>query len=70
MSDINEGHGDAAGATFPIAMYALFLFYLAMLVVPCSDLIRAFSLMCMLKYASAYVILLSVIKLTQKLPNN
>jgi hypothetical protein len=34
MGDINDGHGAAAaGATFPVAMYVLFLSYLALLLV-------------------------------------
>ncbi|KAK1643602.1 hypothetical protein QYE76_061407 [Lolium multiflorum] len=62
MSDINNTHGDggaAAGATFPVAMYVLFLFYLALLLVPCSDLMHVLSLMCVVKYACASVMLLS-----------
>jgi chromate transport protein ChrA len=73
MGDINNTHGGdaaAAGATFPVAMYVLLLSYLALLLVPCSDLMHVLSLMCVVKYACASVILLSVIKLTRKLPNN
>jgi hypothetical protein len=43
MGDINNTHGGggaAAGATFPVAMYVLFFSYLALLVVPCSDLMH------------------------------
>jgi hypothetical protein len=47
-----------------------FLFYLALLLVPCSDLLHVFSLMYEVKYACASVMLFSVIKLTRKLPNN
>ena len=65
MGDINDSHGGAAGATFPVAMYVLFLSYLALLLVPCSDLMHVLSLMCMVKYACAFVMLLSVIKLTR-----
>ncbi|KAK1604142.1 hypothetical protein QYE76_027815 [Lolium multiflorum] len=46
MGDINNTHGGggaAAGATFPVAMYVLFLSYLALLLVPCSDLIHVLS---------------------------
>jgi hypothetical protein len=39
-------------------------------IVPYSDLLDMLSLMCMVKYATAYVILFSVTKLTLKLPNN
>ncbi|KAK1682932.1 hypothetical protein QYE76_043780 [Lolium multiflorum] len=39
MGDIGYSHGGAAGATFPVAMYVFFLSYLALLLVPCSDLI-------------------------------
>jgi hypothetical protein len=72
MGDINNTHGGgaAAGATFPVAMYMLFLSYLTLLLVPCSDLMRVLSLMCVINYACASVMLLSVIKLTRKLPNN
>jgi hypothetical protein len=70
MSDINNDHGAAAGATFPIAMYVFFLSYLALLLVPCSGLMHVLSLMCVVKYACASVMLFSVINLTRKLPNN
>jgi hypothetical protein len=55
MGDINDGHGGAAtaGATFPVAMYVLFLSCLALLLVLCSDLMNVLSLMCVVKYASA-----------------
>ncbi|KAK1665715.1 hypothetical protein QYE76_053874 [Lolium multiflorum] len=70
MGDINNTHGGgAAGATFPVAMYVLFLSYLALLLVPCSDLMHVLSLMCVVKYVCASVMLLSVINLTRKLPN-
>ncbi|KAK1694859.1 hypothetical protein QYE76_011556 [Lolium multiflorum] len=62
MGDINNTHGDgaaAAGATFPVAMYVLFFSYLALLLVPCSDLMHVLSLMCMVKYACASVMFLS-----------
>ncbi|KAK1606289.1 hypothetical protein QYE76_029962 [Lolium multiflorum] len=55
MGDINNTHGGgggAAGATFPVAMYVLFLSYLALLLVPCSDLMHVLSLMCMVKQFS------------------
>ncbi|KAK1644347.1 hypothetical protein QYE76_062152 [Lolium multiflorum] len=71
MSDFNNTHGGgAAGATFPVTMYVLFLSYLALLLVPCSDLMHVLSLMCVVKYACASVMLLSVINLIRKLPNN
>ena len=73
MGDINNTHGGgaaAAGATFPVAMYVLFLSYLALLLVPCSDLMHVLSLMCVVKYACASVMLLSVINLTRKFHNN
>jgi chromate transport protein ChrA len=73
MGDINNSHGGGgatAGATFPVAMYVISLSYLALLLVPCSDLMHVLSLMCVVKYACASVMLLSVIKLTRKLPNN
>ncbi|KAK1616668.1 hypothetical protein QYE76_022185 [Lolium multiflorum] len=61
MGDINNTHGGgaAAGATFPVAMYVLFLSYLALLLVPCSDLMHVLSLMCVVKYACASIMLLS-----------
>ena len=73
MGDINNSHGGdgaSAGATFPVAMYVLFLSYLALLLVPCSDLVHVLSLMCVVKYACASVMLISIIKLTRKLSNN
>jgi hypothetical protein len=72
MGDINNFHGGGAatGATFPVALYVLFLPYLALLLVPCLDLMHVLSLMCAIKYACASVMLLSAIKLTRKLPNN
>jgi hypothetical protein len=72
MDDINDSHGGGAtaGATFPVAMYVLFLSYPALLLVPCSDLMHVLSLMCVVKYACASVMLLSVINLIRKLPNN
>ncbi|KAK1606650.1 hypothetical protein QYE76_030323 [Lolium multiflorum] len=48
LGDINNSHGGggaAAGATFPAAMYVIFLSYLALLLVPCSDLMHVLSLM-------------------------
>jgi hypothetical protein len=70
MGDINDSHGGDVGATFPVAMYVLFFSYLAPLFVPCSDRMHVLSLMCVVKYACASVMLLSVIKFTRKLPNN
>jgi hypothetical protein len=72
MGDINNSHGGgaAAGVTFPVAIYVVFLSYLPLLVVPCSDLMHVLSLMCVVNYACASVMLLSVIKLTWKLHNN
>ncbi|KAK1629228.1 hypothetical protein QYE76_003543 [Lolium multiflorum] len=71
MGDINNTHGGggaaAAGATFPVAMYVLFLSYLALLLVPCSDLMHVLSLMCVVKYVCASVMLLSDIALVQVL---
>jgi uncharacterized membrane protein YtjA (UPF0391 family) len=57
MGDINDGHGGAAGATFPIAMYVLFLSSLVLLLVPYSNLMHMASLMCVVKYTSACVML-------------
>jgi hypothetical protein len=71
MSDINNGHGDAAArVTIPVTMSVLKLSYFALLLVPCSDLIHVLSLLCLIKYVSASMMLFSVIKLTWKLPNN
>jgi nitrate reductase gamma subunit len=50
MGDINDGHGGAAGATFPIAMYVIFLSYLTLILVPYSDLMHMASPMCVVKY--------------------
>jgi hypothetical protein len=60
MGDINDSHGgDAAGATFPVAMYVIFLSYLALLLVSCSDLMHVFTLLCVVNYACASVMLFS-----------
>jgi hypothetical protein len=68
--DINDSHGGvAAESTFSAATYMVFLSYLALLLIPCSHVMFVLSLMCMVKYASAFVMLLSVIKFTQKMPN-
>ncbi|KAK1660850.1 hypothetical protein QYE76_049009 [Lolium multiflorum] len=59
MGDINNTHGGgaaAASATFPVAMYVLFLSYLALLLVPYSDLMHVLNLMCM----AASMLLLSL----------
>ena len=61
--------GGGAAATFPVALYVLLISYFALLLIPYSDLLDVLSLMCMIKYASAYVMLISVIKLTRKMPN-
>jgi hypothetical protein len=70
MGDINDSDGGVAGATFSVAMYVFFLSYLALLLVPCLDLMHVLSLMYVVKYACVSVMLLSVIKLTPKLSNN
>jgi hypothetical protein len=46
-------------------MYVLVILNLALLLAPYSNLLHVISMMCMVKYVSAYVI-----KLTRKLPNN
>jgi hypothetical protein len=46
MGDINNGHGDvAAGATVPVMIYILLIPYLALLLVPYSDLMHELSSM-------------------------
>ena len=50
-------------------MYVLLISYFALLLVPYPYLLDVLSLLCMVQYASAYVMMLSVIKLTRKLPN-
>jgi hypothetical protein len=70
MGDINNGHGDAYDvATFPVPMYVLIMSNLVLLLVPYLDMLHVLSLMCTVKYASAFVKFLLVIKLTQKLTN-
>ena len=49
VGDNNNGHGGGAAATFPVAMYVLYIFSLALLLVPYSDLLDVHSLMCMVK---------------------
>ena len=70
MGDLSDNYGGGAAATFPVALYVLLISYFALLLIPYSDLLDVLSLMCMVKYASAIVMLISVIKLTRKLPNN
>jgi hypothetical protein len=70
MGDINNDNGVAAGATFPDAMYVLFLFYLVLQLVPCLDRMHVLNLMYVVKYACASIMLFSVINLKQKLSNN
>ena len=69
MGDLSGDHGGGAAATFPVALYVLFISSFALLLIPYSDLLYVLSLMCMVKYVSAIVMLISVIKLTRKLPN-
>jgi hypothetical protein len=46
------------------------LSYLALVLVPYSDLLDVLNVMCMVKCVCAYVVLPSETKFTQKLPNN
>jgi hypothetical protein len=69
LADVHGG-GAPAGASFLVAMYVLFLSYFALLLVPYSYLMHVLSLMYVVKYASASIMLFSVIKLTRKFLNN
>jgi hypothetical protein len=51
-------------------MYVLLILYIAVSHVPYSDLLVILSLICMIKLASASMMLLSIIELSRKLPNN
>jgi hypothetical protein len=68
MGDV---HGGAVAAipTFPVALYMLFISYLALVLVPFADLLDVLACMHMVKLTSAYVLLSLVIKITQKLLN-
>ena len=65
MGDLSGGHDGGAAATFPVALYMLLISSFALLLIPYSDLLDVLSLMCMVKYASAYVMLFLVTKLTR-----
>jgi hypothetical protein len=49
MGDNNKDHGDAAVATFPIVTYMLSFSYLALVLVPHTDLLDVLSLLHMVK---------------------
>jgi hypothetical protein len=54
----------------PFRSHVLILSYLAPLLVPYADLVDVLSLMLVVKTASAYVMLLSIVKLAWKFSNN
>jgi hypothetical protein len=63
MCYLNNKHGDAT-ARVTFAVYMLLISYLTVLLILFSDLLDMLSLIYLVKYTSAYVILFSLIKLT------
>jgi hypothetical protein len=59
----------AAVPTFPVALYMLLISYLVLVMVLFADLLDVLACLYVVKLASAYVLLTSIIKLTQKLLN-
>jgi hypothetical protein len=70
MDDINNDHGDAEVAAFLVARYMLLISYLALFLVPYADLQDLFIPLHVVLLASVNIMLILVIKLTQKLLNN
>jgi chromate transport protein ChrA len=66
---MGDHHGAAADLTFPVALYMLLISFLALVLVSFVDLPDVIACLHMVKLTSAYVLLTSVIKLTQKCLN-
>jgi hypothetical protein len=60
MGDINNDHGDATVATFPVPMHVYLISYLAIVLVQYD----VFSMLHVIKTASNFVMVIWVIKLT------
>jgi hypothetical protein len=60
---MDDNHGAAAAPAFLIAMYMLLISHLALFLVPFVDLLVVFACLHMVKLASAYTLLTSLIKL-------
>jgi hypothetical protein len=58
MGDINNDHGDAMAATFPVLKYVYLVSYLAIVLVPYD----VFSMLHVIKTASDFVMVIWVIK--------
>jgi ABC-type uncharacterized transport system permease subunit len=66
---MGDNHGVAAAPAFPVALYMLLISHLALVLVPFANQLVVLACLYMVKLASAYVLLTSIIKLTQKLLN-
>jgi hypothetical protein len=67
---MGDNYGGAAAATvpaFPVVPYMLLISNLALVLVPLADLLDMLTCLHVVKLTSAYLLLTSVIKLTQKL---
>jgi hypothetical protein len=66
---MGDSHGGATAVflTFPITLYMILISYLALVMVPFADLLDVYVCLHVVKLTSAYVMLTSVIILTQKL---
>jgi hypothetical protein len=66
---MGDNHGGAAVAvlTFPVTLYMLLISYFALVIVPFVDLLDVLACLHVVKITIAYLLLMSVIKLTQKL---
>jgi chromate transport protein ChrA len=68
---MGDNHGGAIVVVpaFPVAPYVLLISYLALVLVPFADLLDVLACLHVVKLTSAYLLLTSVIKFTQKLLN-
>jgi hypothetical protein len=68
---MGDNHGGAAAAVlaFPIVPYVLLISYLALVLVLFADLLDVLAYLYVVKLTNAYLMLTSIIKLTQKLLN-
>jgi hypothetical protein len=69
MGDNPGGAASAAVPAFPVALYVFLISYLALVVGPFADLLDVLACLHVVKLTSADLLLTSVIKLTEKLPN-
>jgi hypothetical protein len=66
---MGDHHVAATVPTFPVALYVILISYFSLLLVPFKDLLNVLAYFHVVKLSSAYVFLILVIKLTQKLFN-